>query len=252
MENKKIIYYEQIDSTNTKASELAVAGAEHGTIIVANKQTAGKGRSGRLWESPAENNIYMSILLRPDFDTARAPMITLVMAYSVAKVLHARGFVDAQIKWPNDLVLSGKKVCGILTEMHLQGTAIDHVVVGVGVNVNTRQFPEELVDKATSLTLECGKHMEKESLIGDIVDKFMEEYERFAENGDLAFLQKEYNSMLINQGKEVRVLEPENEYTAYALGINQTGELVVRLADGTVRNVFAGEVSVRGVYGYIR
>lgn len=251
MENKKIIYYEQIDSTNTKASELAAEGAEHGTVVVANSQTAGKGRRGRLWESPAVDNIYMSILLRPDFETAKAPMVTLVMAYSVAKVLRARGFADTQIKWPNDLVLSGKKVCGILTEMHLHGTAIEHVVVGVGVNVNTQSFPEELVDKATSLALECGKLTEKGSIIGDIVEKFMEEYERFAKNGDLAFLQEEYNSMLINRGKEVRVLEPENEYTAHALGINRTGELIVKLADGTERNVYAGEVSVRGVYRYV-
>lgn len=252
MENKKIIYYEQLDSTNTKVSELAVQGAEHGTVVVADCQTAGKGRRGRLWESPAEDNIYMSILLKPDFETEKAPMLTLVMAYSVAKVLQANGFSDIQIKWPNDLVLSGKKVCGILTEMHLQGTVISHVVVGVGVNVNTQDFSTELVDKATSLYLECGKRFKKESLIVDIVDTFMEEYDRFVEAGNLEFLQEEYNAMLINREKEVRVLEPENEYTAYAFGINQMGELVVRLSDGTEKTVFAGEVSVRGVYGYIR
>lgn len=252
MENRKIIYYEQLDSTNTKVSELAVQGAEHGTVVVADLQTAGKGRRGRVWESPAEDNIYMSILLRPDFETAKAPMLTLIMAYSVAKVLQKKGFADIQIKWPNDLVLSGKKVCGILTEMHLQGAAIDHVVVGVGVNVNTSDFSPELVDKATSLYLECGKHLEKESIIVDIADTFMKEYEQFAKVGNLEFLQEEYNSMLINREKEVRVLEPENEYTAYALGINKTGELMVRLTDGTEKNVFAGEVSVRGVYGYIR
>ena len=251
MENRKIIYYEQIDSTNTKISELAAEGAEHGTVVSAGRQTAGKGRRGRAWDSSNADNVYMSILLRPKFETARAPMLTLVMAYSVAKVLRMRGFADTQIKWPNDLVLSGKKVCGILTEMHLKGTAIGYVVIGVGVNVNTPSFSEELVDKATSLYLECGKLQDKESLIVDIVDTFMGEYERFVERGDLTFLQEEYNSMLVNRGNEVRVLEPENEYTAYALGINQTGELVVRLADGTERNVFAGEVSVRGVYGYV-
>lgn len=251
MENKKIIYYEQLDSTNTKISELAVEGAMHGTVVVAEHQTAGKGRRGRTWESPADDNIYMSILLRPDFETAKAPMLTLIMAYSVAKVLHRKGFIDTQIKWPNDLILSGKKVCGILTEMHLQETAIDCVVIGVGVNVNTANFSAELVDKATSLYLECGKFVDKERFTQDIVDEFMEEYERFVSNGDLTFLQEEYNSMLINRGKEVRVLEPGNEYTAHALGINQTGELIVRLSDGTERNVFAGEVSVRGLYGYV-
>ena len=251
MENKKIRYYEQLDSTNMKVSELALEGAEHGTVVVAGCQTAGKGRRGRAWESPSEDNIYMSILLRPEFEADRAPMVTLVMAYSVAKVLRENGFADVQIKWPNDLVLSGKKVCGILTEMHLQGTTIDSIVVGVGLNVNTTSFSEELVDKATSLFLECGKLLNKEQFIVDIVETFMEMYDRFAEAGDLEFLQDAYNAILVNKNREVRILEPENEYTAYAYGINQNGELVVRLEDGTEKNVYAGEVSVRGLYGYI-
>lgn len=252
MENKKIKYYEQLDSTNTKVSELALEGAEHGTVVAAGYQTAGKGRRGRTWESPAGNNIYMSILLRPGFKADRAPMVTLVMAYCVAKVLQENGFADVQIKWPNDLVLSGKKVCGILTEMHLEGSAIDYVVVGVGLNVNTTSFPEELVDKATSLCLECGKLLDKERLIVDIVETFMEMYDRFAKEGDLEFLQEAYNSILVNKDREVCILEPGNEYTAYALGINEKGELMVQLEDGTEKNVYAGEVSVRGVYGYIR
>ena len=251
MENKKILYYERLGSTNTTISELAVEGTKHGTVVVADCQTAGKGRRGRLWESPQEDNIYMSILLRPGFEAAKAPMLTLVMAHSVAKVLAARGFSDVQIKWPNDLVLSGKKVCGILTEMYLQGSEIDYVVVGVGLNVNTASFPEALVDKATSLFLECGKHMKKEELIVDIVETFMEEYSQFANKGDLEFLQEEYNSMLVNRGREVLILEPSHEYPAFALGINQLGELIVRREDGTETNVFAGEVSVRGIYGYI-
>ena len=252
MENKKIRYYEQLDSTNTKASELALEGAELGTVVVAGCQTAGKGRRGRTWESPSEDNIYMSILLRPEFEADRAPMVTLVMAYSVARVLRENGFADVQIKWPNDLVLSGKKVCGILTEMYLQGTAIDYIVVGVGVNVNTSVFSEELVDKATSLFLECGKLSDKEQLIVDIVERFTEMYDRFIEAGDLEFLQDAYNAILVNKNREVRILEPGNEYTAYALGINEKGELMVRLQDGTEKNVYAGEVSVRGLYGYIR
>lgn len=251
MENKKILYYKQLDSTNTQIHKLASEDAEHGTVVVAGHQTAGKGRRGRVWESPAEENIYMSILLRPDFQTEKAPMLTLVMAHSVASVLSQNGFPNVQIKWPNDLVMSGKKVCGILTEMHLSGTKIDHVVVGVGINVNTTRFSAELMDKATSLFLECGKLVDKERIIADIVETFMEMYGRFTEEGDLTFLQEEYNSILVNRDTEVRVLEPEGEYTAFALGINRMGELMVRLENGTERNVYAGEVSVRGVYGYI-
>ena len=250
MENKKIIYYEQLDSTNTEIARLAMQGAEHGTVVVAELQTAGRGRKGRSWESPAGENIYMSVLLRPDFVPDKAPMLTLVMAYSVAWVIQELGFPEVQIKWPNDLVLSGKKICGILTEMQLKGPEIDYVVVGVGINVNTPKFPSELEDKATSLFLESGRKFERESIAENIVDKFERAYRQFGDVQDLSFLQEAYNSMLVNVGKEVRVLEPGNEYTAYAKGVNSRGELIVRTPDGEEKEIYAGEVSVRGIYGY--
>lgn len=251
MENKNIIYYEKLDSTNTKIKELAAEGAVHGTVVVADMQTAGKGRRGRNWESPAGTNVYMSILLRPKMEPSKAPMLTLVMAYSIAKVLQNLGYMNAQIKWPNDLVLSNKKVCGILTEMNLEGQQIEYVVVGVGINVNTTAFPKELSDSATSLYLESGKEVKRRQLVCEIVEAFEKEYDKFVEIENLSFLQEEYNNILINCGKEVRVLEPGNEYTAYALGISETGELLVRKADGSKEAVFAGEVSVRGLYGYV-
>lgn len=251
MENKKIIYYKQLDSTNTEIARLAMQGAEHGTVVVAELQTAGRGRKGRSWESPAGENIYMSVLLRPDFVPDKAPMLTLVMAYSVAQVIEEFEFAEVQIKWPNDLVLSGKKICGILTEMQLKGSEIDYVVVGVGINVNTRKFPVELEDKATSLFLESGSKFERETIVENIVDNFEHAYRQFCNAQDLSFLQEVYNSMLVNAGKEVRVLEPGNEYTAYAQGINSKGELMVRMLNGEEKAIYAGEVSVRGVYGYV-
>lgn len=251
MENNKIIYYKQLDSTNTEIARLAVEGAAHGTVVVADEQTAGKGRRGRGWESPAGENIYMSILIRPDCLPDRAPMLTLVMAYSVAKVLKEHGFLDVQIKWPNDLVLSGKKICGILTEMQLKDNEIDYVVVGVGINVNTSMFPKELKDTATSLYLESGRVSERETLVETIVEQFDEEYRQFLETQDLSFLKEAYNDMLVNVAREVRVLEPGNEYTAYAQGINYEGELLVRTTDGEEKRIYAGEVSVRGIYGYV-
>ena len=251
MENKKIICYKQLDSTNTEIARLAMQGAEHGTVVVAESQTAGKGRKGRSWESPARENIYMSILLRPDCVPNKAPMLTLVMAYSVAQVIQELGFSEVQIKWPNDLVLSGKKVCGILTEMQLMGSEIDYVVVGVGIYVNTRNFSAGLGDKATSLFLESGSKFERETIVENIVDNFEHAYRQFCNAQDLSFLQETYNSMLVNAGKEVRVLEPGNEYTAYAQGINSKGELMVRMLNGEEKAIYAGEVSVRGVYGYV-
>ena len=251
MENKKIIYYQQLDSTNIEIARLAVNGAAHGTVVVADEQTAGKGRRGRKWQSPAGENIYMSILLRPDCVPDRAPMLTLVMAYSVAKVMRELGFADIQIKWPNDLVLSGKKICGILTEMKLKASEIDYVVVGVGINVNTSKFPEELKDTATSLYLESGRTFDRKTVVQSIVSHFEQAYGDFLETQNLSFLRDEYNNMLVNVGKEVRVLEPGNEYTAYAQGINSEGELLVRTKEGEEKLIYAGEVSVRGIYGYV-
>lgn len=251
MENKKVLYYKQLDSTNTKLSELAAEGAEHGTVVVADKQTAGKGRRGRTWESPSGDNIYMSILLRPKLAPQKAPMLTLVMAYSVALAIRKLGFLDVQIKWPNDLILSGKKICGILTEMQMNGQEIENVIVGVGINVNTTTFPKELEEKATSLYLEGKTKIQRDMLIQSVIEAFEYVYQQFIQEQDLSFLQQEYNSMLVNRGREVQVLEPGNVYTAFAKGINEKGELLVRTSDGREEAIFAGEVSVRGIYGYV-
>lgn len=247
----KIIYYEETDSTNTRIRELAKEGLEEGTTVWADCQTAGKGRRGRSWESPAGENLYFSILLRPKLEPGKAPMLTLVMAYSIAKVLKEQENFSVQIKWPNDLILSGKKICGILTEMMLSGREVDFVIVGVGVNVNVSEFPEELQDKATSLYLEKGESFEREKLLQQILKEFDKQYKTFMQVQDLSFMQNEYNQILVNKDKEVLVLEPGNEYQAIALGINESGELLVKKDDDNIENVFAGEVSVRGIYGYV-
>ena len=251
MENKDIIYYEELDSTNTTLEALAKDGAKEWTVVVADRQNAGKGRRGRQWESPKGENIYMSILLRPDFDSSIASMITMVAAYSVALAIRDMGFGQTQIKWPNDIVLQGKKVCGILTELHLNGTDIDYVIVGVGVNVNTPIFPKELSNKATSLYLEGKQPLKREVLLQCIVKHFEEQYAYFLQCQDLSFMKEAYERMLVNKEKEVRVLEPGKEYNAYAKGITDTGELLVITPDGCEKKVYAGEVSVRGIYGYI-
>lgn len=243
--------YAELDSTNTQARRMAQEGVGGGLVVVAEKQSAGRGRQGRSWESPAGENLYFSILLQPELAPENAPMLTLVMAYSVARVLREREVFDLRIKWPNDLVLAGKKVCGILTEMHLEDEKIEDVIVGVGINVNTRAFPAELVDKASSLFLESGNVFERQSLLEEILKEFAPQYERFLKVQDLSFLQEDYNALLVNREREVRVLEPGAEYEGIAKGINARGELLVESADGELRKVFAGEVSVRGLYGYV-
>ena len=248
--NVNIVHYEEIDSTNTEVRRLSLKGAEEGLVVTAKKQTAGKGRRGRSWESPADDNLYFSVLLRPVFSPEKAPMLTLLMAYSVAKALQKKN-INIEIKWPNDLVLSKKKICGILTEMNLAEGQVEDVIVGVGLNVNTMRFSEELDDKATSLTIELGRKLECGELLGWILEEFEERYHQFLEVQDLSFLQEDYNGMLINRNREVLVLEPGNEYQAEALGINELGELLVKKTDGRIEAVFAGEVSVRGIYGYV-
>jgi len=246
-----VLYFPETDSTNTRAKRLGDEGAVHGTLVAADRQTGGKGRRGRRWESPAGSSIYMSILLRPDIPPDQAPMLTLVMAQSTAEAIRIRTGEEALIKWPNDIVINGKKVCGILTEMSTEIQWINHVVIGVGINVNTEYFPEELTETATSIYLESGGKQQRSGLIAEVLKQFERYYAMFLETGNLSAMQEEYNRLLVNRDREVKVLEPGNEYNGYAIGINETGELLIRTEDGQIREVYAGEVSVRGIYGYV-
>ena len=248
--NVNVVHYKEIDSTNAEARRLSKEGAESGLVVTAKKQTAGRGRRGRSWESPADENLYFSLLLKPAMEPEKAPMLTLVMAYSVAKALQKEG-IHTLIKWPHDLVLSEKKICGILTEMNLSGTQVEDVIIGVGLNVNTMRFSDEIKDKATSLRKETLRELECGDLLDWILIEFDKHYQTFLEHQDLEFLQEEYNTLLINRDREVMVLEPGKEYLAKAIGINKLGELLVQKEDGSTETVFAGEVSVRGICGYV-
>lgn len=251
----EIIRYKETDSTNLRAKEAGNKGVSADTLFIADKQTAGVGRRGRSWESPEGENIYMSLLLKPDIEPSKAPMLTLVMAVAVAEGIWQATGIDTLIKWPNDIIINKKKVCGILTEMTLDGTAIKYVVIGVGINVNQKGFIPELKDKATSLLLETSvvqdREFDREAIISSVLEEFYQYYDGFLRAGDLSYLQEIYNQMLVNRDAQVVIHEPGNEYNARAIGINEQGELVVELADETRQNVYAGEVSVRGVYGYV-
>ena len=256
---KNIVYYDATDSTNLRIRELGDAGAPHGTLAVADRQTAGRGRRGRSWESPPGSSIYMSVLLRPDIPPDRAPMLTLVMALSVAEGIRqcietggdSGNSLEIQIKWPNDIIISGKKLAGILTEMSSQVDYINHVTVGVGINVNRTEFPEEIRETASSLCLECGHTVKRAPLIAAVMERLEDNYDIFLRTLDLSGLLERYSALLVNRDREVMVLGTKEQYRAYALGINSTGELIVRREDGSTEEIFAGEVSVRGVYGYV-
>ena len=248
---KQLVVLKSVDSTNAEARRLAEQGAAHGTLVLAECQTAGKGRRGRSWESPEGSGIWMSLILRPEFEPIHASMLTLLAAMAVEEGIRRTSGLSCQIKWPNDIVLNGKKVCGILTEMSTEEDSIRYVVVGIGMNVNLESFPEDLRDKATSLLLESGKPIRRTELAAAVLSAWEACYGIFLKTLDFGSLMEEYNKRLVNRGRQVMVLTPGGSWQGDCLGINHEGELLVRKADGTVEAVMSGEVSVRGVYGYV-
>jgi len=251
---RTLVYLEETDSTNIQAKLLAEKGASEGTLVVAGAQSAGKGRRGRNWSSPKGTGIFMTFLLRPPVNPAQASMITLAAALGVRKAIKKVTGLETQIKWPNDIVWEGKKLCGILTEMGLDRERIGYVVVGIGINANMETFPPEIEKTACSLRQALGRPVPRESLVAETCNSFEQYYEAYLRTGDLSALQEEYNGCLVNCGQMVRILrpeKPESEYRAWAIGINEKGELLVRRPDGKLEAVVSGEVSVRGVYGYV-
>lgn len=248
---KKIVYKEVVDSTNAEVRRRAEEGENDGLLVVADEQTSGKGRRGRAWESPKGTNLYFSMLLKPDFTPDKASMITLVAAYSVATAIRKATGLDAKIKWPNDIVVGKKKICGILTEMSMERDYIHHVVVGIGINVNEENYPAELEQMATSLKKEKGSLVLRANLLSDILLQFEKDYLTFLAAENLKPFLDEYNRMLVNKGALVKVLDPKGEFSGIAGGISEDGKLNVFKENGQIEAVYAGEVSVRGMYGYV-
>ena len=244
-------YFDETGSTNNDCRRFMEEGAPHGVLVVADMQKAGKGRRGRTWISPPGTVIAMSIGLRPDFLPDQASRLTLVMALAVCKAVEETTGLAAGIKWPNDIVVNRKKVCGILTEMSAERDYIDNVIIGVGINVNQTDFDEEIAKTATSLRLESGCVQNRASIVQKVMDYFEVYYEEFVKTCDLSAIMKEYNEKLVNRDAQVRVLDPKGAFDGVAHGINDAGELIVTKEDGSDVAVYAGEISVRGIYGYV-
>lgn len=245
-----LLCFDSLDSTNLRAKQEAEGGAPEGTLILSDMQTAGRGRRGRSWDSPAGCNLYFTLLLRPGCAPDSAPMVTLVMALAVAEGIFEACGLRAEIKWPNDLVVKGRKVCGILTEMSAETGNARYVVIGVGINVGLQEFSPELKDTAASLQAECGREVSRAALLADSMKAFEKYYDSFCRRGDLSGILGKYNNLLVNRDREVRVLDPGGEFEGVARGINRRGELLVEREDGSMACIYAGEVSVRGIYGY--
>lgn len=246
-----IIYEDTMDSTNTQAKKLGENDAVNGTVVVTQCQTMGKGRRGRTWVSPKDVNVYFTILLRPKILANRASMITLISAMAVAYAVKEVSGLDTQIKWPNDVIANGHKLCGILTESSTDLEYINYVVVGVGLNCNQTEFPAEISDIASSIYLETENKVNRCALLGSFLNHFERLYEIFLQTEDLSNLSDEYNQMLVNCGREVRIIEQDKERVLTAVGIDAGGALLVKDASGKEEAIISGEVSVRGLYGYV-
>ncbi|MFI3238828.1 MAG: biotin--[acetyl-CoA-carboxylase] ligase [Lachnospiraceae bacterium] len=249
----ELVFLESVTSTNIEVACRADM-KSHGFLMVANEQTAGRGRRGRTWISQKQGNIYASLLCKPGFAPEYASMLTLVMALAVSRAIDCTIGVETQIKWPNDILLNGKKVCGILTEMRAEPDVIHHVILGVGINVNQSSFDQENLPYATSLYVELGSVVNRCELLANILSEFEQLYAELDEEHTLARMMEKYNKRLANKNQIVRIVDAsqsEMGYEAKALGIDENGALIIELEDGTKHNIISGEVSVRGLYGYV-
>ena len=249
----EICCYDSIDSTNEEAKRHALSGAPDRSLYVAERQTRGKGRRGREWKSPAGKDLFFSVLLRPDIPMERASMITLISACAAVNTAEKYAGEKCFIKWPNDVVLRDKKICGILSEMSTEMDRILYVVVGVGMNLNRTEFEPEISQMAGSVLSETGHVVNRGEFLADYMQEFDRIYSVFLEKQSLAFLSDEYNARLINKGRTVKVSRPgqSGELVGRAAGINELGELLIEDPDGKLRSIRSGEVSVRGLYGYV-
>lgn len=239
---------EEIDSTNAELKRMALAGAPHGSLCAAEYQSAGRGRLGRSWHSPAGCGLWLSVLLRPRLLAEQAPLLTFCTALAMAQAVQETTGLRAAIKWPNDLVVNGKKICGILLEMAADEKGLRHVVIGTGLNVRRGAWPPELAGQATSLEEEGAEVFRREILTHYL--KALEEAVSCLEEKGFAGIAGAYADNCCTLGARVRVSGGMN-LTGVAEGMDDSGALLVRTEDGVLHRVLAGDVSVRGVMGYV-
>lgn len=239
-----ILRYETVNSTNDVARDYALKGAPEGTVILAEQQTAGRGRLGRKWESPAGEGLYASIILRPHLKPFESAIITLASAVAVAETLALDFELVVDIKWPNDVLASGLKICGILVEAAIEGGAIQYVVTGVGVNLNQREMPEAIRETATSLFLEAGRHIAPEDFLKLLLVRFDHKYRAALETRD-EILREWENLSTYARGRAVTITSFDETITGTTRGLTRHGGLILELDSGELREIITGEVSLR-------
>ena len=243
---RQIVYLPSVDSTNRRARQLAAEGAPHGTLVIADEQTAGRGRRGRGWISPAGEGVFMSLILRPQSHPSEVARLSMQTALAVALSIAQTTGLDARIKWPNDIVCGGRKVCGMLLEMNADEQAVHDVVAGIGINVHQTQFAPEIAQTASSLDLLSGKRVCRAAL----VRAFLEAFERTEALAAQGALMDAYRARSATLGQRVQVIAPAGSFTGTALEVTDSGSLIVEDEEGQRREVLAADVSVRGLMGY--
>ncbi|MBN1103744.1 MAG: biotin--[acetyl-CoA-carboxylase] ligase [Deltaproteobacteria bacterium] len=240
-----ILHHESIDSTNALAKELALKGAPEGTLVLAEEQTAGRGRRGRTWVSPAGGNLLFSILLRPFLEPGRVFVLTMILALETAEALRRASGLPVRIKWPNDLYLGGKKLAGILTECSVQDATLEHVILGMGVNLNWHPPMEEGISHpATSLLAETGKRFSRKALLVEILKGLECSYGKVLQ-GEIDPFYTRWNELSLILGRAVTIESESEILEGRAVRIDETGALILETPDGSTRRILCGDVSLR-------
>ncbi len=241
----KIHFYPGIGSTNDKAFDLATAGSPEGTVVIADSQTEGRGRLRRVWHSPAGSNIYTSIILRPNLEPARAPQISILAGVAIAEIMDnfCPGMVN--LKWPNDVLVQGKKVCGILAQMKTSTSRVDFIILGIGINININynQLPQDIKNTATSLAIETGRNISRQELIIGLYENLTKWYKKLIIDG-FSTVKGKWLSMAPMIGKRVQIISGDKVVSGKALGIDEQGSLLLLTAENRRIKIFAGDATI--------
>ncbi len=238
---RKIYSYKETSSTNDTAYHLAASGEKEGSVVIAESQTAGRGRMGRFWVSPKSKGAYFSVILRPDILPKEVSSITLFSALSVAKTIREMAGLAAFIKWPNDVFINNKKICGILTEMNAETDKINFVIIGIGININTK---EELLPKgATSIMEARGAEISRVELVKGIF-KNLDKYYKLFNSGQITEIIREYKEFSNFLGKRVQVEYHDAKLEGYAIDVDKEGALILRMDSGLNERILAGDVTM--------
>lgn len=239
----EVIHLKTVDSTNRYARLVD----DTGILVVAEEQTQGRGRLGRTWVSPAGEGLWFTLVLKPDLDPTQAALVTQIAASAVWQGIEAVTGIQASIKWPNDIQIANRKVCGILTEMNSELGAIERLMVGIGINVNGSEMPVELAEIATSLRIETGISWSRKALLLAVLQAFEKDYVNFVKNGTLESVIHRCRAHSSLIGKQIRIVTGNREEFAEAVDISDRGELIVRKPTGEICPLISGEISVRAI-----